>query len=186
MITAAVSGDGASHVARGLVTELATRGKRNVLLIDANFHQPVQHQFLGVDQDAPGFSNVLTGQISIRQTFQNAGPFFLLPAGNSDRSVTPVLESEAAEKLFYWLKGRFDFVVIDSSAIGESASAASLAKLADASLLVVRAERTSFQEAETARDLLTRTGTPLLGAVLNGYRHPVPALLRRLFSGLFR
>ena len=59
-----------------------------------------------------------------------------------------------------------DFVLIDSSAVLEDAEVASLARHADAVLLVADASRTPTDSVREARRLLDQVGAHIIGGVL--------------------
>lgn len=180
VVTAANSGDGASYVAARIADALSARRNRRVLLVDANLHDPTQHQSVGLNR-SHGLSEVLVNGQNYEAAVQGTSTYSLLVAGRPTEDACSLLESSAARSLFSRLRKDYDFVIIDTPSICEYPDAAVLAGLADASIIVLQAESTRFDEAEEARDLLLQTGTPLLGGVLNRQKEYLPRWLRRLF-----
>jgi len=68
------------------------------------------------------------------------------------------------------LSGRFDVVIVDTRPLLASADSLTMARQANAVLLVLRQFKTSELEASAALEVLTRHGAPVVGSVLNGFR----------------
>jgi capsular exopolysaccharide synthesis family protein len=178
VITAAMSGDGTSYVAARVADALSARRTRRVLLVDANLHEPSQHVSVGLNR-SHGLSEVLVNGQNYEAAVQGTSTYSLLVAGRPAEDPCSLFESAEARTFFSRLRKDYDFVVIDTPSICDYPDAAVLAGLADASILVLQAERTRFEDAEEARDLLLQTGTPILGGVLNRQREYIPKWLRR-------
>ena len=81
------------------------------------------------------------------------------------------------------LKDEFDLVVFDMPPAGEASSTTRLAGRLDGVLLVVEAEQATVEDALRTKQLLTRCGARLVGAIMNKYQEHLPNWLRRTLKG---
>jgi capsular exopolysaccharide synthesis family protein len=167
LITSPLPQDGKSTIALNLATSLAEQGKRNVLLIEADFHRPTLTQRLGLGFQS-GFAKCLEDGIDPFSVIRRIEPlgWYLLSAGRSRSNPTELLQSEVLSEVFQTTSRHFDWVVVDSPPVTPLADALALRQRTDASLLVSRAGRTPVQAVDQALDLLGRKH--VLGIVLNG------------------
>ena len=77
----------------------------------------------------------------------------------------------------------FNFVIFDSSPIGQYYDSIVLASHVDGVILVVEAEKTTYLEVERAKQMLAEAKVPVLGVVLNRRRFHIPHFL---FQALFK
>jgi Mrp family chromosome partitioning ATPase len=78
------------------------------------------------------------------------------------------------------LRHRFDMIVIVPPPSAGDALAVSMARYVDGSIVVVAAERTRAAAATRLKEVLIRSGSPLIGAVFYRPRNILPRFLRRL------
>jgi len=72
------------------------------------------------------------------------------------------------------MKESFDLVLIDSPATDESADGLEFSTVVDASILVVEAEKTRWQVAQSASERLEARGGKILGVLLNDLPFHIP------------
>jgi capsular exopolysaccharide synthesis family protein len=176
LVTSPLPGDGKSTTALNLATALAERGKRNVLLVEADFYNPTLGLALRIE-GGPGLAECLEDKLDPLSALRRLDPlqWYLLPAGKSRRNPTELLQSDALVSLMRRLGGLFDWILIDTPPVIPLADAVALSRCADGSLLVVRADRTSSEAVEDAIALLGPNH--VLGILLNGAEG-----LNRLYS----
>ena len=92
--------------------------------------------------------------------------WFLLPAGEPRRNPTELLQTPAFGHIMEQISPCFDWILIDSPPVIPMTDSMSLQQHADASLLVVRADRTPREAVEQSIELLGKKS--ILGIVLNG------------------
>jgi capsular exopolysaccharide synthesis family protein len=167
LVTSPLPEDGKSTVALNLATVLAERGKRSVLLLEADLYHATIAQHLGVSA-RPGLAECLENGLDPMSALRRLEPlgWYLLPSGAAHGNPTELLQSDRLSGILEALSRHFDWIVIDSPPIGPVTDALSLARHSDASLLVVRAGRTP-QEAVTAACTLVGT-KHVIGIILNG------------------
>jgi len=167
LVTSPSPGDGKTTVASNLAIAIAQTGKR-VLLVDADCRRPMIHRVYGMDA-AHGLSSVLAGQSDLETSIlaSQAPNLDILPCGPLPPNPAEMLNSEAFTSLLRELASRYDQVVVDSPPVAPVTDARILGAACDATVLVIRAEKTSRRVAEHARDALASVGAVLLGVVVN-------------------
>jgi capsular exopolysaccharide synthesis family protein len=167
LITSPSEADGKSTLCANLAIAMAQAGQRT-LLIDADFRKPQQHKIFQVD-DSLGLSMILAGQNSPSETIQRSGirELDVLPAGPIPPNPTEILNSETFESLLRDLAGQYDHVLIDAPPVAPVSDARILSAMCDATILVLRAQKSSRKSAAHARDALLSVGGNILGIVVN-------------------
>jgi tyrosine-protein kinase Etk/Wzc len=171
VITSPGPGEGKSTVATNLATVLAQSGHRT-LLLDADLRRPVLHSVFH-RRKKPGFTDmVLLGNPDRDAIFPTGiEDLFCLPCGTIPPGPADVLNSSATDALLNRLSADYEYVVIDSPPVLVAADTAILTAKADATILVVRAGKTSTEAIEHARQVLHQAGARVAGFVVNGIKH---------------
>jgi non-specific protein-tyrosine kinase len=167
-ITSATPGEGKSTLAANLAVLLAQAGKQ-VLLVDADLRRPTLHHLLGIE-NVRGLTDILNGQA---EHWESVAQTTSIPRLRVIASGAPVADSATLFELptfARWLdqwKAALDVVIVDTPAVLGVADSVIAAHHADVILLVVASGAVSESDVLRARDRLTATGVPILGAVLN-------------------
>lgn len=167
LVTSPSPGDGKTTVASNLAIAIAQTGKR-VLLVDADCRRPMVQRIYGLKEEI-GLSSVLIGESEVAASIQRSSidNLDVLPCGPLPPNPAEMLNSEAFTNLLRELSGQYDQIVVDSPPVAPVTDARILAAACDATVLVIRAEKTSRRVAEHARDALASVGAVLLGVVVN-------------------
>jgi capsular exopolysaccharide synthesis family protein len=177
VVTGSVAGEGVTTVAGNLAVSLAQAGE-NVILVDANFRQPMLAGLFGLNS-APGLTNVLTQSVRLDDALQvsYAEPKLrVLASGPVPPNPSEMLGSRQMLDLINALKQRADVVIFDAPPLLPVTDAAALSRLTNGAVLVCWPRSTKADELEHARESLRSVGTRILGLVLNGVsdrRHSV-------------
>lgn len=179
VITSPLPQDGKSTIALNLATALSERGKRTVLLIEADLHHPTLTERLGLDGEL-GLADCIEDGLDPVSVIRRVEPlsWYLLSAGTPRSHPTELLHSEVLAGVIQKLCTQFDWVLIDSPPVSPLTDALLLARQANATLLVAREGRTPRELLEKAVALLGRQR--VLGIVLNGMEG-----LDRLYTGYY-
>lgn len=167
LVTSPLPHDGKSTISLNLATALAERGRRAVLLIDADLHHSSVSEQLGLKTQA-GLRECLDSGLNPLSAIRRVLPLecYVLPAGEPPGNPTELLQAEALSGVLQKLSSCFDWIVIDSPPVLPLTDSISLMHQADASLLVARAGSTPSKAIEDTIALLGRKH--VLGIVLNG------------------
>ncbi|MHA7964399.1 CpsD/CapB family tyrosine-protein kinase [Paenibacillus sp. CAU 1782] len=167
LVTSPEEGDGKSTVAINLAISMAQRGEQ-VLLIDANFRNPVLHKIFGT-QMSPGLASVVSEQLSLPEAVRRTEVegLDLLTCGSAGAGTADLLDSPAMNALMALAAATYDRVIIDSPAVLSSPDTNCLAGKSDGVVLLLRCGSTTHGKALEAKQALTFAGANIVGAVLN-------------------
>jgi capsular exopolysaccharide synthesis family protein len=160
------------------LARLLARGKKRVVLIDADMRSPSLHEAFGIT-NAAGVSNLLAGSpdiAGVRHATRWDG-LSIIPAGPQPPSTADLLMGEGLHDLIARLLAEFDHVVVDSPPVLGLADAPLVAAAVDAVVYVVEAGVTRAGAAASAIERLREVRANLLGAVVTKF-----AAGRRAFS----
>ncbi len=177
MITGAVPEEGKSPFAAGWARNAAQAGWK-VLLVECDFARPSLAPRLGCEA-SPGLGEVLSGKLigSRRAVFRKVLPKLdVIPAGQASGDPQELLASARMARLSASARSAYNLILIDTPPVLPLADAMVLGRMADATVLVVRWERTTREAVGAAVRLLQTGGAQMLGTVLTRVD---PAVARR-------
>jgi capsular exopolysaccharide synthesis family protein len=179
VVTSPSPGDGKSTVASNLAIAMAQADQR-VLLIDADLRKPKQHVVFEVSPTR-GLGSVLTDRRPVEEAIlpNVLESLDLLPCGTLPSNPVELLNNGFFAELLNKLRDRYDRIIIDSPPVMPVADARVIAALAEATLLVLRAERSTRRLAQAARNELWRVRATRIGVVVNG----IPQRRRASYGG---
>lgn len=170
LVTSPGPQEGKSLVAANLAAALSQAG-RKVLLVDANLRRPALHKLLDL-QNRFGLSDVIRGENGafeqVVQVYQgrNGVGFEVLTSGSLPPNPLELLDSGRMAALLLQWAGMYDFLILDTPALGLS-DAQVLASQADGVLLVGRSGRTRVGATRHALEVLAEIRARVLGLALN-------------------
>jgi capsular exopolysaccharide synthesis family protein len=169
LVTSTQAGEGKSTSSLAIAAGLARLGKR-VVLVDVDLRRPSLHRMLGLS-NACGLSELLTGAVSLEKAIHRPEElgFAVLPSGPVPPSPPELLGSARMADTMAALVAKFDVVVLDAPPILGLADAPMLAARAEATLLVVEADRRSRGATKAALRRLKTARAAVLGAVLTKF-----------------
>ncbi|MBK9291155.1 MAG: polysaccharide biosynthesis tyrosine autokinase [Bacteroidetes bacterium] len=146
LVTSAALEDGRTFVALNLASACANTGKRTVL-VTFDFRRPNLAEEMELDPSL-GITMHLVHQIPLEQLIQRTQTKNLdvLLAGPIPPNPDEIIESEHALSMFKQLRKQYQYIVIDTPAIGLFGDAVLLNKYSDATLFVVRHNHTRKKE----------------------------------------
>jgi succinoglycan biosynthesis transport protein ExoP len=169
-VTSAVAGEGKTATASNLAVVLAQLG-RPVLILDCDLRKPRLHQVFHVSNRV-GLVNQLTGTADLETVIlpTEVPNLWVLPSGPTPPNPSELLSSERMRELLRTLRGRFDYVIIDTPPALAVTDSTLVGVLVDGVVLTLRSNKVTREEARMVRDRLRQADVKILGAVLNRYR----------------
>jgi|GEM_PF-269268 len=168
-LTSSAPQEGKSTTSSNLGIVMAQMGKRT-LILDADLRRPVQHSVYGIERE-PGLTNLLferaTFEEAIRET--DVPNLYVLPCGIIPPNPAELLGSKRMAQLMDRLRAEFDFIILDSPPAVAVTDPLLLGHVADATLLVARADVSRIDAVLRTMDSIERSGAKLLGVVLNDF-----------------
>lgn len=166
LFMSSVAREGTSTVAAEFATLLAADPRVRTLLLDLNTRRPVLAHRLGSGRGVPGRTGrgepvtIALGTVADAPRGVGIGPV----------DSRAVLSAVAAD---------YDWIIVDGPPVLEAPEAADLAALVDGVVLVLRSGHTKRPVVSRAVDLLRKSGSRVLGTVLNRRRLEIPDFLYR-------
>ena len=116
-----------------------------------------------------GLSQYLSGQAPVRDilygtNYENMDVIF---AGPMAPNPSELLNGKVFAKLMIELKQRYDYVLIDTPPMANVVDAAIVGKVCDGAILLIESGFVGYRAAQKAIKQLEKSGTHMLGAVLN-------------------
>jgi capsular exopolysaccharide synthesis family protein len=168
LVTSPRPGEGKTTVASNLAICLAQAGRR-VLLVDADFRHPRQHEIHGLRNER-GLVQILRDVMAVDQVVQPSAVSNLdvIPSGPETPNPAELLSSPLLHEFLDRVRDDYDTVLIDSPSLLAVADPAIIGAVVDGILLVARVATTKRDDAARAVEVLKGLGTPVLGGLING------------------
>jgi succinoglycan biosynthesis transport protein ExoP len=169
VITSAVAHEGRTVTALNLACTLAEDTTKRVVVVDADLRKPALHKLLGIDNQR-GLADYLAGGTMLEMVIQRSrlSNLWAMPSGRVPPNPTELLGGKRMDDVLARLRRDYDYVVIDTPPVVSTGDAAAVAPRADATLLVVRMERTPREAARHAIELLKKARVTVAGTILTG------------------
>lgn len=165
-VTSALPGEGKTHTALNLAAALAEAGQR-VCLVEADLRKPTLANILGLVGDV-GLTTTLIGGAPVEDVLQNAGHnLAVMTSGPVPPNPSELLLSEQCLRTLRYIADSVDIVVIDTAPLLLVADGSDVAALADATLLTVRAGKTTHEQIRRAGEQLNNVGVRAVGTILS-------------------
>jgi len=169
VVTSPGKGEGKTTVISNFAVALAESGKK-VLLVDTDFRRPYIHNIFGLNQQ-PGLTETLFDGVPVEQVIMKSvvPNVDILATGKRPSNPAAVNQSLKLRELLQSLKQKYDHVLVDTAPFGITTDAASLMKLTDGVILVVRFGETSETELSQTIENLKQINANIIGTVLSAF-----------------
>ena len=170
VVTSTQPNEGKSTTTADLAIAMALDDKK-VILVDADLRRPTLHELFNLPNRI-GFTNVVAKTATLEEALQETpvpGLYFL-SSGPAPPNPTELLNSRSARAVWAQIINECDLALIDTPPALVMADAQIVTSLMDAVILVISMQEAGRRDIERTSALLGRTGTPVLGAVLNKTR----------------
>lgn len=168
VITSCYPNEGKSDVVFQLALEIGKMGKK-VLVLDADIRKSSYISRFQVKQKTAGLSQYLSGQSGLQDIVYstNFRDVDIIFAGPAAPNPSELLAQESFASLVHTMRGKYDYVLVDTPPVGSLTDAAVVARQCDGAILVVESDLVSRRVALKAKQQLEMSGCHILGAVLN-------------------
>jgi polysaccharide biosynthesis transport protein len=155
-----------------ILAQLFARLGRKTLLIDGDLRKPSVHGLLDIERPPAGLAEVLLGHVTFDQAKIETirENLTVLAVAGIPPDPVELVSSQAFRDFIEERRKEYSLVIIDSSPMLGLADAAEVAKVVDAAIFVIEANRTSLAQARTSINRLRAVGANIMGAVLTKYR----------------
>ncbi len=155
LVTSSMSQEGKTFFCINFASSLALTEKR-VVVLDFDLRKPKLLTDMGIKNDK-GISNYLLGRMtSIEEIIK---PSNVLPnlsvigAGSIPEDPAELMMNPRTERLIEYLKTKYDYVIIDTSPVGQVADAFNLAQYTDCSIYIMRYNYTLTSQVKIFNDI---------------------------------
>lgn len=173
-------GEGTTNIVLGFATSLAKGGEK-VLLVDANVRNPSLHDFLAVDKKK-GFVELILRECSLNDVVKKTktGNLKVITSGILHSNPFSLFESAYLDTLIDQMKIEADWVLFDSAPINSYIDSVALASKMDGVIMIVQAEKTRWEVAQTAKKRIEDGQGKILGVILNRRKMYIPEWVYKL------
>jgi len=167
MVTSARPSEGKTTLAANLAWAYRSMGEK-VLLVDGDLRRGRVAKIAQVPNDV-GLSSLLIDESAAETAIIHTREATLdvIPRGPIITGVTELLCTERFEELMNEWRSKYDRIILDTPPVLGLSETATLQRVADGVVLVIRAHKTLTKDVADAVDTLKRTGAHFFGLVLN-------------------
>ncbi len=167
-IVGAAAGEGRSQLCGELAISFAQLGRRT-LLVDADMRRPHQHVLFGASNQYGLSKAITTREAPYYNPVAGLTYMHLLTAGPVPPNPLELLSDGRFSDLFTTWRNAYEFIVFDTPPVSECADGLAVATVAAHSLLLSRAQHTTYKNTRALMRRLATTQSRVLGAVLNHF-----------------
>lgn len=156
LITSGMKGEGKTFFSLNLAMSMAFIHKR-VILLEFDLRKPDLLDYIGLKQEL-GLSDYLDSDTldldSIIIDSVLSPQLSVIGCGTFPKAPSELLMSYKIQILFDELRKRYDYIIVDTSPVGQVADAFSLVPFTDASIYLVRYNFTNLRQLDVLRDIV--------------------------------
>ena len=168
-VTSSKEREGKSTVLSNLATTFANLEKK-VLILDGNLRNPAVNKIFEVSNDY-GLTNVLLEEKSFEECVHctDTKNLHVLTCGTIPPNPSELLASNKMTEFISKLKENYDYIFIDTPAIGVVTDAEIVSTYSDGCIFIVGAKKAEIETVKISIDKLENLGANILGGILNKF-----------------
>lgn len=172
LVTSTTSGEGKTFIASNLAVSLALLGKK-VVIVGLDIRKPGLNKVFHISHKERGITQYLvapqsTDLRSMIQSSDLSANLNILPGGTIPPNPTELLARKSLDDAIELLKKDYDYVVLDTAPIAMVTDTQLIARVADISVYVCRADYTHKNDYQLINELYANKRLPGLCTVING------------------
>lgn len=166
-VTSAIAGEGKTLSCANLAMNLASSGRKKVLLIDVDLRKADLARGMNIPPQ-PGLSEYLTGTVGLKDILRNSfmPGLYVIAAGKRIAAPADLLAGDKFRHFITDIRDHFDVILLDTPPILPVADTLSLKDQVDGFILVYRACFTPYTMLKQAIEEIGEKN--VIGVVLNG------------------
>lgn len=166
-LTSSIPNEGKSMTALNLAISMASANKR-VVHIDADMRKPRQYKDITTKFNL-GLSNYLSGMAELDEIISetNIDNLELVLCGPKPPNPAELLGTSRFKELLESLKGKYDYVIIDTPPLGSMIDAAIIASETDGTILLIEYNTIEYNKVLKVKEQLEKANARIIGVVLN-------------------
>ena len=192
-VTSTTSKEGKSHTSLNLARSLSFSNKK-VLIIETDIRVPKLNKYLGVkNKTGLGLTNyIIDDKINFNDVINNVDENLdMISSGTIPPNPAELLMDDKLGVLFNAVKIKYDYIIVDTAAVGLVTDTLLISKYADMVIYVVRANYLDKRQLHVAQSMYDEKRLPNMVVLLNGVIHKrgygygygeSPKKKRKLFS----
>lgn len=171
LFTSTSSGEGKSFTAGNLACSFAFMGKK-VVIVGLDIRKPLLNKVFHLSHKEKGITQYLvdpehTDLLSLCQTSSESENLYILPGGIVPPNPTELVARQTLDQAIEILKKHFDYVLLDTAPIGMVTDTQLIARVADLSVYICRADYTHKSHYELINDLKKDHKLPNICTLIN-------------------
>ena len=182
MFTSAVRGEGKTTLVAYLARMLSSSGNEKVLLVDCSILHPQLHELFAQQNDV-GIVDYLTEEAELATIIKRIEPDGLdlvtVGAKRGGDVRQPLFNSERMRLFCRQVAEKYDYILVDSSAILEAPETSIIGSYMDGIVLVIHAGRTKREVLKRAMLMVDKLNGKFIGSVLNKKKYHIPEFIYR-------
>ncbi len=180
IITSSTPAEGKSLTSANLAIALAQNGSR-VVLVSGDLRRPTLERMFAMEANRPGLSDYLAHAAELNaEKVPGIDNLWLIRAGTPPDNPGELLNSDRFEQMLKELeRERVEYIIVDTPPVLSTADAVSAARFVDGVIVVIDTERTDTSDLLQVRSDLERSGSKVLGAVMNRQTNSRGGVFRR-------
>lgn len=169
-VTSTTSQEGKSHTSVNLSKSLSFSGKK-VLLIETDIRVPKANKYLDLKNKVGLTDYLVTDNMKLEQAIEKVeDKLDMMPSGTIPPNPAELLMSDKMETLFEAVKKLYDYIIVDTAAVGLVTDTLVIGKYADMVVYVVRANYLDKQQLSIAETMYNEKRLPNMAVLLNSIK----------------
>jgi len=184
-ITSSIAGEGKTLCCANLGRNLASTGRKRVLLVDMDIRKSELTRGMG-GRRSPGLTEHLLGGATLEQILRptQIPNLFLVTSGIEVNSPADLLAGDPFKSFLQVIRRSYDAILLDTPPVLPVADTPTIRDLVDGFLLVYRAGFTPYTMLRQAIEELGEKH--VLGAVLNGVEAESPGYYQKYYGSYYQ
>lgn len=167
LVTSDKPSSGKSTVSANIAVTYAQAGFKT-LLIDGDMRKPTQHYIFN-QNNITGLSNLIINKSTFKDAVHNTEVTNLdvITSGPIPPNPSELIGSTNMMDIFEELKQQYDFILVDTPPVNTVTDAQLFGELTKNAIFIIDVESNNKESVKKGKELLEKSGTKILGAVLN-------------------